>query len=84
MDNYEQSKPASQFWKVVWENLIQILAGIFVLVALIITWNSTEATVKVGVGFITLLYLLIRVSVLYQTRKFRINYRSMYRSIPNL
>ncbi|MHA2098159.1 MAG: hypothetical protein ACW99A_05695 [Candidatus Kariarchaeaceae archaeon] len=69
MDNYGRSKSPNPIWKIIWNNLIQIIIGIFLVFGLIYTWDSTDGSVEIVVLIITLFYLLIRVSVDYQSRK---------------
>ncbi len=63
----DQPNPLS---KVIWENLFQILAMGFLLIVIIINWNSTDSNIQIGVTLLILAYVMIRATFLIQGHKF--------------
>ena len=63
-------KPENLFLKAVWNNIIQISAGLLVLVLIVIRWNSVESDVRTGIIILTFVYFMIRFSVAYQSYRF--------------
>ena len=56
--------------KVIWDNLIQFLAFVFVMILLIIQWNSVTSGIRIGAITMMLAYFMIRIGIAYQSLKF--------------
>lgn len=56
--------------KMIWDNLIQFLAFLLVLILLIIQWNSVTSEIRIGAITMILAYLMIRIGIAYQSLKF--------------
>ena len=70
MEPYEPPKPENLFLKAILNNIIQIIFGVIVLVALIVNWDSTPSDTKTGVFILSFVYFMIRFSVAYQSHRF--------------
>ncbi|MCE7736771.1 MAG: hypothetical protein GPJ54_17950 [Candidatus Heimdallarchaeota archaeon] len=70
MEPFEMPEPENLFLKAIWNNIIQIMAGLLVLVLIVIRWNSIESDARTGMILLIFVYFMIRFSVAYQSYKF--------------
>lgn len=63
-------KPENLFLKAVWNNIIQIVTGLLVLVLIVIRWNSIDSDARTGMIILIFVYFMIRFSVAYQSYRF--------------
>ena len=62
--------PPNPLRKLVWENIFQFSAALFLIVVLIINWNSAEQNVKIGISLFIIVYLMFRMTFIWQAYRF--------------
>ncbi|OLS25094.1 MAG: hypothetical protein HeimC2_19660 [Candidatus Heimdallarchaeota archaeon LC_2] len=62
--------PPNPIRKLVWENLFQFLAAGFLIIVLIINWRSTDQNIKVGISLFIIIYLMFRITFIWQAVRF--------------